>query len=211
MRAKLLVILILYAGFARADWTGVALELADIDADWKFDDGSREARVGGITFEIEERTGTGLSVGAGIGYINLRVAGDSGINTRKFDAEYLKVYLRQEITITSRFSLHGLFNYSYFTGSDDDQEDSADIDWSEAGFEIDASFRFANFRLSPFAAYHDVDGDISDDSGTAVFDLDDPVSRGIRLDYYLEPSAFIRFVIQSGGRAGGYLSFVRRY
>ncbi len=212
MRFKLLVLLFLYAGLAQADWTGVELELADFNSDWKFDDSVRKAQISSLGFRIEEKTDTGLSVGGGIGYVSMRVVADSSANTRKFDAEYLQVYLRQELRVSESISLHGLFNYSYNTGSDDDNDaDLADINWSQASFQIDASLRFANFRIAPFAAYYDIDGDISDDTGTEVFEMDDPVSHGIRFDYYLEPTAFIRIEFQSGGQSGGYLTFARRY
>lgn len=211
MRFKLLVILFLYAGLVKADLTGVTLELANVDADWKFDNGVREAQINSISFQIEEKTATGLSVGGGIGYIDIRVVGDSSTKTRKFDGEYLQIYLRQEFRISESISLHGLFNYSYNSGRDNKEDDRADIDWYEASFQIDASVRFANFGITPFAAYYDIDGDISDDNGTEVFEMDDPVSRGIRLDFYTDPTAFIRIVFQSGAQSGGYLIFARRY
>ncbi len=211
VRFKLLVILFLYAGLAKADLTGITLELANVDSDWKFDNSVREAQINSIAFQIEEKTATGLSVGGGIGYIDMRVVGDSGTDTRKFDGEYLQIYLRQEIRISESISLHGLFNYSYNSGRDNKENDRADIDWNDASLQIDASVRFANFGITPFAAYYDIDGDISDNNGTEVFEMDDPVSHGIRFDYYTDPTAFIRFVFQSGGRSGGYLTFVRRY
>ena len=211
VRVKFLVLISLFAGLAQADWTGVSVELANVDSDWEFDDGLREAQIDSISFQVEEKTGTGLAVGVGIGYISMRVVGDGSAGNRKFDAEYLQIYLRQEINISKTVSLHGLFNYSYNTGDDNDDDNPADIDWNETSVQIDLNIRFANFGVSPFAAYHDLDGDISDDDGTAVFEIDEPVSHGIRFDYYTEPTAFISFVLQSGGRAGGYLSFVRRY
>ena len=211
MRFKLLVILFLYVGMAKADLTGVTVELANVDADWKFDNGVREAQINSIAFQIEEKTATGLSVGGSFGYLDMRVVGDSSTDTRKFDGEYLQVYLRQEIPISENVSLHALFNYSYNSGRDNKEDDRADIDWNEASLQIDASLRFANFGITPFAAYYDIDGDISDDNGTQVFEMDDPVSHGIRFDYYTDPTAFIRIVFQSGGQSGGYLIFARRY
>jgi len=211
VRFKLLVILFLYAGLAKADLTGIALELANVDSDWKFDNGVREAQINSIAFQIEEKTATGLSAGGGIGYFDMRVVGDSSADTRKFDGEYLQIYLRQEIRISESIALHGLFNYSYNSGRDNKENDRADIDWNEASFQIDASIRFANFGITPFAAYYDIDGDISDNNGTEVFEMDEPVSHGIRFDYYTDPTAFIRIVFQSGGRSGGYLTFARRY
>jgi hypothetical protein len=204
-------LLYLFTGFVHADWTGVSVQLANVDSDWEFDDGLREAQINGISFQVEEKTGTGLAVGVGIGYNSMRVVGDGSTENRKFDAEYLQIYLRQEINISKSVSLHGLFNYSYNTGDDNDDDNPADIDWDETSVQIDLNIRFANYALSPFAAYQDIDGDISDDNGTAVFKIDDPVSHGIRFDYYTEPTAFIRIVLQSGGQAGGYLTFVRRY
>jgi len=211
VRVKFLVLLYLFTGFVHADWTGVSVQLANVDSDWEFDDGLREAQINGISFQVEEKTGTGLAVGVGIGYNSMRVVGDGSTENRKFDAEYLQIYLRQEINISKSVSLHGLFNYSYNTGDDNDDDNPADIDWDETSVQIDLNIRFANYALSPFAAYQDIDGDISDDNGTAVFKIDDPVSHGIRFDYYTEPTAFIRIVLQSGGQAGGYLTFVRRY
>ena len=212
VRFKLLVILVLYAGLAQADWTGVTLELANVDSDWKFDSGVREAQINSISFQVEEKTTTGLSVGVGIGYLDMRVVGDSSTETRKFDAEFLQFYLRQEFRISESVSLQGLFSYSYNNGDDySDDEERVDIDWNEASLQLDASLRFANYGITPFAAYYDIDGDISDDNGTEVFETDDPLSYGIRFDYFTEPSAFIRIVIQSGGQSGGYLTFARRY
>lgn len=212
VRFKLLVILFLYVGLAQADLTGVTVELANVDADWKFDNGVREAQINSIAFQIEEKTATGLSVGGSFGYLDMRVVGDSSTETRKFDGEYLQVYLRQEIPISESISLHALFSYSYNSGDDySDDEERVDIDWNEASLQIDASLRFANFGITPFAAYYDIDGDISDDNGTQVFEMDDPVSHGIRFDYYTDPTAFIRIVFQSGGQSGGYLIFARRY
>lgn len=211
MRVKFLVLLFLFAGLAHADWTGVAVGFANVDSDWKFDDDVREAQIDSISFQIEEKTKTGLAGGVGIGFISMRVVGDGSVDNRRFDAEYLQIYLRQEIKISESVSLYGLFNYSYNTGDDNDDDNPADIDWDETSVQIDLNIRFANYGVSPFVAYHNIDGDISDDDGTAVFEIDDPVSHGIRFDYYTEPTVFIGIVLLSGGQEGGYLTFVKRY
>lgn len=211
MRFSFLVLFLLCAGKVHADWTGVAVEFADFESDWKFSDGVREAQITSVNFQIEEKTESGLSGGVAIGYVSMRVTGDSGSDNGRFDAEYLQLFLRQEVSISQNVSLHGLFNFSYNTGDDDDADNPADIDWSEASLQIGASYRFTNLRISPFATYYDIDGDIRDNNGTAAFEMDDPVSQGIRFDYYLEPTSFIRFAFQTGAQAGGYLTFANRY
>ena len=214
MRFKLLVLLLLFSELAQADWTGVSVNIANLESDWKFDSAVREAQIDSIDFRIEEKTATGLSVGFGIGFFSMRLKGDSVTDSSKFDGEYLNIYLRQRIPVGKTFSLFGSMSYRYNTGNDDggdDVDDRADIDWSETNFQVGVSARIANFRVTPFAAYYHIDGDISDDNGTEVFEMDDPESQGIQLDYYLEDTAFIRLVIQSGSQAGGYLTFARRY
>lgn len=213
MRFKLLVLLWLFSGLAQADWTGVSVEIANLESDWKFDSAVREAQIDSIDLRIEEKTLTGLSVGFGIGYFSMRLLGDGVTDSSKFDGEYLSIYLRQHIPVSKAFSLFGAMSYRYNTGNEnkDDIDERADIDWSETNFQVGASARIANFRISPFVAYYDIDGDVSDDNGTGAFEMDDPASHGIRFDYYLEDTAFIRLVFQSGGQSGGYLTFARRY
>jgi hypothetical protein len=211
VRFKLLALLLLFASPAGADWTGVAMDFADVNSDWKFNDGIREAQTSAVSFQIEEKAESELRVGLGIGYMSMRIVADTAAETRKFDGEYLRIYLRQPVRINESISLHGLLSYRYNTGRDNDEIDSAEIDWTETSLQIGVSLRFANYRLTPFTTVRHVDGDISDDDGTEVFDLDEPQSLGIRFDYFFDETSFLGIEVLSGGQAGGYLSFVRRY
>ena len=208
-----LLLLLCYSGLATAQWTGVSLELANIDSDWEFERDTREAQISEISFQIEEKTEFNLAVGATIGYVDLRViaASDSAAETQKFDGQYLGLYLRQPVRISDHISLHGAFSIRYTSGSESgDADERAEIDWTQSVFELGLSLRYANFRIMPYAAYQDVDGDISGDS-VEVFEMEDALIQGVRFDFFVEETAFIRFVYVSGGMQGGYLNFVRRY
>lgn len=214
MRFSLLILLLL-PGLASAYWTGISLELGNTDSDWRFDNDTREAQISELNFQIEEKTDTDLTVGVNIGYIDLRVVADSdsAAQTMKFDGQYLGIYLRQPFRISDRVGLHLLFSVRYTSGNEsgvDEDEDEADVEWTQSGVEFGISFRYANLRISPFVAYQDIDGDINADS-TDVFELDEALTQGIRFDYFVEDTAFIRFEFVTGARNGGYLNFVRRY
>lgn len=121
------------------------------------------------------------------------------------------MYLRQALRINDHISLNGAFGIRYTNGSESGADDDrAEIEWTQSVVELGLGLRFAHFRIMPYAAYHDIDGDISDD-GTDVFETDEALIRGLRLDYLVEDSAFIRFEFASGGRQGSYLNFVRRH
>lgn len=210
-----LLLLLFFSSLASAEWTGVALEIGETDSDWKFEDDVREAQISELNFQIEEKIETGLTFGASIGYFDMRVVADSNslAETLKFDGQYLGLYIRQPFQISNHVSLHGLFSIRYASGNEsgaDDDEDEKDIDWTQSSFELGLNLRFSRLRIAPYAIYQDVDGDISG-GGTDVFELDEPLTRGVRFDYFVEDTAFVRFEFVTGGRDGGYLSFVRRY
>jgi hypothetical protein len=199
------------SGLARADWTGVELEIADVDADWEFADGTHPAKVNSFSFKIEERANGGLAVGGGIGYQALRVAGNSVTESSSYDTQNLEVYLRQQIPLGQSVTLQGLLSYGYYSGHENVTENRAEITWSQVDAEFGAGFRIANLGFTPYVRYTDVDGDIRDDKTTALFALEDPYNYGLRFDIYVESSAFITIRLQGGSQGGGYLSFIRRY
>ncbi len=209
-RFRILLICCFWAGLADASWTGVAMQISNYDSNWKFAGDTREAQISTIDFQIEEKASTGLRVGANIGYMDLRLVADSAAATRKFDGEYISVYLRQPFRISDGISLHSGLSLRYSSGSESGEESDNGIDWIETVFELGLGLRLSMLRIMPFAAYHDIDGDISDDAGTSVFELDEQLSRGIRFDYFVEDSAFVRLEVVSGAQAGGYLVFARR-
>ncbi len=207
----LLLLLSGFTGIVKAEWTGIAFEISDTKSDWEFSDDSREAKITSLTFQIEERTASGLSVGGGIGYMTMRVDGNDEVETKKFDGEFLEIYFRQEFTISESFSLEMLLDYGFYGGDENTSSDRDDISWNQLGFEFGASFQRDNIRITPFASYTDIDGDISGDDPTEVFSLEDEVGYGLRLDFFTESTAFVSLKVQTGSYDGGYLTFVRRY
>ena len=212
LQCALLLLLGLQTGIAEADWSGISLHIGDTDVDWKFRDETRTAQTSEISFRIEDRTDSGLAIGANIGYMDLRLVADTDIATRKFSGQFFGIYLRQDYSITDNLSLHGIFGFRYATGNENGESDiNSDISWSETGLELGIGFRFANLRIMPFVGWDTVDGDISGDDATSVFELEEPVTRGIRFDLYVEQTAFVRLEFVDGSRKGGYLVFARRY
>ena len=211
MRFSLFLLLSCCLGLARADYTGVAFEIADLDSDWEFSDGKRVAKINSLSLQIEERVESGLTVGGSFGYQGIRVDGDSTTPTTKFETQNLRIYLRQDFPLGKSFSLDGLLSYGYYNGRENVIGDRAEIEWSQVSAEIGASFRIDNLRITPFTSYTDIDGDISDVNGSAAFELEDPFSHGVRFDIFVDSTAFIGIRLQTGSQSGGYISFVRRY
>ena len=211
VRFSLLLLLLLQFGLAKADWTGIAMEFSNFDADWEFDEGLRKSTSSEISFQIEERTDTNLSVGAGIGYFNTRIIGGGSSPTRRLDGQFFRISLRQEVALTTSTGLTALFGFRYNSGSDGELENRVEIDWNQIDLQLGVSWQVSGLRVTPFVFYQDVDGDISDDIGTELLATDDPMGQGIRFDYFLEKTAFVRFEVRSGAQSGGLLTFARRY
>ena len=213
LRFSLAAILLLFAGSGHAEWTGIHMELGDIDYQWEFDNDEREAQISKISFSVEEKTTAGLRIGIVFGYLDMRVVADTPAASEKFDGNYLSLYLRQPYQLSDHLSLHGAFTYSYHTGdeSGDEDDEQSTYDWSEASFRLGFGLRYGNLRVLPYVEYTDIDGDISGDNGTETFSVEEPQSQGIRFDYFIDDSAFIRLEFIDGGQDGGYLTFARRF
>ena len=215
VRLQLLILLFLYTGLAEAetdaDSVGVALDIASYKSDWQFDSGVREAKITSISFQLEEKLEAGLTVGGGIGYFDMSVRGNSNASSQDFDGQYLEIYLNHPFPVSESISIHGAFAYRYYSGNGNNGGEREDIDWNEVNLQIGIGVRFAHLRVTPFAAYYNVDGDISDDNSTGSFENDDSVSQGVSLDYFVDDISFIRLEFRSGYQAGGGISFERRY
>ena len=92
-RICVLLLLLGGPGYASAETSGVSVEFANLDTDWKFSDGTRSVRTNSLILKIEERSEIGLTVGAGVGYHWLRLDDQNGSGSTKFDAQNLQLYL----------------------------------------------------------------------------------------------------------------------
>ena len=197
---------------AMAEWTGVSVSIEDYSAVWIFPTGQHTSDINRLTLNLEEKTANDLRVGINIGLVSLRISENvSPSNTQKFNVSSLGLYLRLPLRLSEIFSLQGQFSYRFNSGSDSIDTDSSLIEWYETRLELGFSGQWQTLRFTPFIAYQIVDGDITDSEGTELFEPIDQISSGIRFDYFVDPTAYIRFQVSSGAREGFYLVFAREY
>ena len=206
-----MLLALLGPGAAQAEWTGVEFEIGDLEADWDFSGDTRQAKSNSLSLQIEERTQGGLAVGGLIAYHSLRLDEASGSGSTKFEAQQLGLYLRQDVALNEFVSFEAQFEYGYYTGEENTDDERAELDWSQASVELGLGFQVNNLRITPFASYLWLDGDADGIEDGGGFELDDPFVSGVRFDIFTEKTAFIRIQLQAGSQTGGYISFVRRY
>jgi len=198
----------------KADWSGISASIEELESDWVFENNTRSARVSRLNLSFEEKTRSELRVGANIGRLSASTSNEIGPrNTRKYDASYFGVYLRYPIQLGDYFALKNKLTYQYHSGSESNinGDEGAEIDWREISFELGLSAKLANLRITPFAIYNDVSGDISDDTGTDSFESDSEVSGGVSIDVFLEPTAFIRLRFSTGDYDSASMIFAREF
>ena len=212
-RLSSFLLLLMVTPVAFSDRAGLSASIEEIESDWVFENNERSATTTRLNLQYEERTLSGLGVGANFGHLTTRVSNVSGPrDTVKFDASYFGVYLRYPIQLGEYFTLQNKLGYQYHSGSGNEEDvKDDDIDWREVDVELGLSGRFGNFRVTPFARFSDVDGDISDDTGTNSFENEENVSTGLSLDIFLDPTSFVRFRFTSGGQDSASLFFAREF
>lgn len=198
-----------------ADWSGISASIEELDSDWIFENNDRSAKVSRLNLNFEEKTSGELRVGANLGRLSASISNNEGPrDTQKFDASYFGIYLRYPVPLGEYFALQSKLSYQYHTGSEsgiEEDEENAEIDWREFSFELGLSAKLANIRITPFAIYSDVSGDIVGDSGTDSFESDEEISSGISIDLFLEPTSFIRLRLTTGDYESASLVFAREF
>ena len=66
-------------------------------------------------------------------------------------------------------------------------------------------------RLTPYAGYRDLDGDLDVEGATQAFDQADHLGGGVRIDLFVEDTAYIGFEFEAGDDSRFYLTFAREY
>jgi len=214
MNRTLLLIITLSLGStpAVAEWTGVLVDIGESTTDLQFETAQRTMRIDSLDLAIEEKTASPLRVGFSLGISNIRTANLlPPDNAQKFDGGHLGFYLRYPQQLGEHMSLAGLLSYRYNSATDYNTSLRSEIEWHETRVQLGLRVKFGTLRITPFIAYRDINGDISNDTSTQIFDSVDSISRGISFDIFVEPGAYIRLQLFRGDEDGGYLTFARVY
>jgi len=197
---------------AAAEWTGVFVDIGESTTDLQFKTVQRTMRIDSLNLAIEEKTASPLRVGFSLGVSNIRTANLLPLgNAQKFDGGHLGFYLRYPQPMGEHMSFEASFSYRYNLASDSSTSVRSEIEWREARVQLGLGAKFGALRITPFIAYRDINGDISNGISTQIFDSVDSISRGISFDIFVEPTAYIRLQLFRGDEDGGYLTFARVY
>jgi hypothetical protein len=206
-----LLVLLVGHGYASEETTGVALKFASLKSDWKFSDGTRNTKLNSLILTLEQQATTSLTAGGSIGYHNLWIDDQGGGNSTSFDVQNIEIYLRQGYSLSDSITLQGLLSFAWYTGSANDNDDNADLDWTQVGLELGVNYRHGNLGFTPYVSYTNLDGDTSGLENGGGFELKDQFGQGVRFDIYVDSTSFVGIELKMGAQTGGYLSFVKRY
>ena len=200
-----------------AAWTGISLSIDEIESDWLFETSQRVSDTTRLNLHFEEKTASGIGVGANIGRLTTRISNAIGPrNTEKFDASYVGLYLRYPLAFGEHFVLHNKLEFQFHSGfsteiTTTDVTSSDQIAWRDASYQIGLSARMAGFRIMPFAVVSGVSGDIERENSTDTFENETTLSSGLSIDLFVDPTSFVQFKFTSGGNESFSLRFAREF
>lgn len=206
------MLLVLVTQSANAAWTGISFSIDEIESDWLFESSRLVSDTTRLNLHFEEKTESGIGIGANIGRLTTRLSNTSGSkNTEKFDASYVGVYVRYPLSIGQHFALHNQLGYQFHSGSVNEGVFPDQIEWRDINYQIGLSAKFGNLRVMPFATISDVSGDVDREASTDTFENKEEVSTGLSLDMFLDPTSFVRLKIGSSGDEIFSLRFAREF
>ena len=209
MRFNLLLILALQSSAALA-WSGIGAFLGQGNGDWLFSSGNQTADIDFYGLQIEDRTQSPLRVGAAAGQFDLRLLSTPTAVAERYSGKFLAFFLRLPQTLSDQIKLHSQLRYQYNLG-ERSLQGSEQISWSAVTLQMGISLQLGRLSVQPFGVLQRIDGDITTPSQTRLFQHGQSSGYGLKLDYYVEPTAYIRFLGSAGANESLSISFVREY
>jgi len=195
-----------------AAWTGIAAFIGQSESDWLQGNSLFQANINFYGLRIEEKTQVDLRVGIGAGQFDLRLPELPNVTAAvKFQGQFVSLYLRWPVKLSEHISLHTALEYNYNNGEKSLDSENTEINWSEVALTTGLSFHAGLLSLRPLVGFRVIEGDITSLSETRIFKLDESMSYGLILDYFVERTAFIRLKASAGSERSMMISFAREY
>jgi len=201
-----------------AGWTGIAVFVGQTENDWLLSDINRQANIDFYGLRIEERTNIDLRVGITAGQFELRLLDALDVTlAEKYTGQFLSLYLRWPSQLSEFIRLHSQVKYQFHLGDkspvtdNTDNVDITEISWTEASLDLGVSIQIGPVLLRPFINFRSIDGDITSTTQSRIFKQHEVVSQGVIMDFYVEPTAFVRLKAVNGGQQTVLISFAREY
>jgi hypothetical protein len=211
VRISLLLCCLFVFSPVNAAWTGIAAFMIDGESDWLLDNDKLENDFTKYGLRIEEKTEVNLRIGASAGVFDLKFLDKTAVRPfEKYEGQFVSFYLRWPEQLSDSIRVHSLFNYQYHMGNQTDDQDN-EINWTEISLELGISAQLGRFSIRPFVDYRHVDGDITGPASARLLELDKQYSSGLILDYYIEPTAFVRLRLSSGAYRSFLISLAREF
>jgi hypothetical protein len=195
-----------------AAWTGFGVIVGQSESEWAVEDSIRIADIGYLGLRIEEKTQTDLRVGVSAGQLALSYKNPSDNQDReKFDGQFLAIYLRWPHKVSDSLSFHSHFKYRFNSTLQSEEELDTEIDWTELSLSLGVGLTLGRFQIQPLIEYRSLDGEVSLAGVTSDFENENDYRTGLKLDYTVEPYAYIRVQLFRGDDEQFQMSFVREY
>lgn len=195
-----------------AAWTGFGVIVGQSESEWMVDDTIRIADIDYLGLQIEEKTETDLRVGVSAGQFALSYENPSdNLDREKFDGQFLAIYLRWPHKVSDTLSFHSRFQYRFNSALHSEEESDTEIDWTELNLSLGVGLTLGRFQIQPLIEYRSLDGEVGLAGVTSDFENENDYRTGLRLDYTVEPYAYIRVQLSSGDEEQFQMSFVREY
>ena len=216
MRTSGLLLLLLLSSPGWAAWTGMAAFVGQRDSDWRLSGAERQMSSHYYGLHIEEKSQTELRVGASGGQFSVRLLNPLEPSAaERFDGRFISLYLRLPQRLSSTLGLQALLSYRYNRGERFAEPVTdgliSQLSWNELDLELSLSLQLGLLSLRPYISLSAIDGDVASSAALRIIERDESLSRGLKLDYSVERSAYVRFQASSGATQVMQISFVREY
>lgn len=204
-------------------WAGTQSEFSVGSLDWHRYDWQYQAAAGPVTSHV---TALGISIDdAMAGKLRWGITfgltrGDQTGNTdnpgARYGGQFGDLHLRGALWSTEYLDLDFAASYGYYTMDSDDNDQHAKLHWTETDGRLGVKFKLGDWRLGGGVYRWRQDGEYTVTSagrasGTTDLNSDWQSGNYAGLEYYTDPTGYIRLEVMQGDLDATTIRFVREF
>lgn len=211
----LLLLLIPLKAFALDDaLLGLRLDWSQYDTTVTTGNTSRDTRIDHVALVLNEPTWRRFYGGLRIGYVDISQADNPELAGFDLNGNSLGMRLGAFLIRNDHVNVFVQGDFDYLYADDEQDNQTAEFDWTETTLQIGTSVKLGPFRLSAGAYRYNLSGEQAlrgPVDSTIRFSEEESTGATAGIEFQVDPTGYIGIHTESGARDGTRLTFIREF
>lgn len=193
---------------------GLRLDWSQYDITLTAAGDSRDTRIDHVALVLNEPTWQRFYGGLRVGYVDISQADNPELAGFDLNGNSLGLRLGAFLIRNDHVNVFVQSDVDYLYAEDEQDEQTAELDWTETTLQIGASVKLGPFRLSSGAYRYNLSGEQAlrgPADSTIRFSEEESTGATAGIELQVDPTGYIGIHTENGARDGTRLTFIREF